>query len=72
VESENRACLSSDEVGKILEETLSDSENSSCDSDDDSSVIEDFPIHEVIAIEKSENEHSDIAQVSTSCFSAWG
>jgi hypothetical protein len=55
------ACLSGDKVAKILEGTLSDIENSLCDSDDDTSVIEDLPIHEAIAIEER-----DIAQFSTS------
>jgi hypothetical protein len=41
-----------------------DSENSLSDSDDDSSVIEDVPIHEAIAIEVSENEDRDSAQDS--------
>jgi hypothetical protein len=36
--------LSGDEVDKILDETLSNGENSLFDSDDDFSVIEDLPI----------------------------
>jgi hypothetical protein len=64
--STSRVCLLGDEVVKILEETRSDNENSLCDSDDDSSVIEDLPIHEAIAIEESENKNTDIVQDSTS------
>jgi hypothetical protein len=52
---ESKACLSGDKVAKILEEALSDSEMSLCDSDDDSSVIEYLPIHEAIAIEAGDN-----------------
>jgi hypothetical protein len=50
----------------ILEETLSDTENSLFDSDDNSSVTEDFPIHEATVTEGSENEDSDSAQDSKS------
>jgi hypothetical protein len=60
--SASRVFLSCDNVERILEETLSDSENSLLHSEDDSSVIEDLSIHEAIAIEGSENEDSDCAQ----------
>jgi hypothetical protein len=39
-------CLSGDDIERILEETLSDSESSLFDSDDDSSAIEDLITHE--------------------------
>jgi hypothetical protein len=58
--------LLDDDVEKILEETLFDGENSLFDSDDNSSVIEDLPIHEATVIEGSENEDSDGVQDSTS------
>jgi hypothetical protein len=45
-----------DDAGRILEQTLSDNENSLFDSDADSSIIEDLPIHEAIAIDGSEKE----------------
>jgi hypothetical protein len=59
-------CLSGDDVEKILEETLIDSENSLFDSDDNSSAIEDLSIHEATATEGSENEDSDGVHESTS------
>jgi hypothetical protein len=66
VASTSRMLLLGDDVERILEETLSDRENSLFDSDDDSSVIEDLPIHEAIAIKGRENEYIDSAQDSTS------
>jgi hypothetical protein len=58
--------LSGDDVERILEEPLSDSENSLFDSDDNSGVIEDFSIHETTVILGNENEDSDCTQGSTS------
>jgi hypothetical protein len=42
----SRTCLSGDDIERILEDTLSDSESSLFDSDDDSSAIEDLSSHE--------------------------
>jgi hypothetical protein len=66
--STTRVCLLGDDVESILEETLSDSENSLFDSDDDSSVIEDLPIHKPTAIDGNENEDCDSAQGPTCAF----
>jgi hypothetical protein len=52
--------LSSEKVDKVLEEILSDSESSFFDSDDDSSGIDDLPVDEAIAVERKEDEDSDI------------
>jgi hypothetical protein len=57
--STSRLRLSGDDVEKILEETLSDSEHSLFDSDNNSSVIEDLLIYEAIVVERSENQDSD-------------
>jgi hypothetical protein len=62
----SRMRLLGDDIGRILEETLSDSGYSLFDWDDDSSVTEDLPIHEAVAIKWSENEDSDSVQDSTS------
>jgi hypothetical protein len=52
--------LSGDDIERILEETLSDSESSLFDSDDDSSAIEDLRTHE------ASDSDSDSAGNSTS------
>jgi hypothetical protein len=52
--------LSGDDIERILEETLSDSESSLFDSDDNSSAIEDMSTHE------ASDSDSDSARNSTS------
>jgi hypothetical protein len=61
-----RLGLSGDDVERILEETLTDSENRLFDPDDNLNVINDFSIHEAIEIEGSENQDKDSVQDSAS------
>jgi hypothetical protein len=67
--------LSSEKVDKVLEEILSDSESSFFYSDDDSSGIDDLPVGEAIAIERTEDENSDseiaVQSVSSSARFTW-
>jgi hypothetical protein len=60
--STNKASLSGDEVQKTLDETLSDSENSSFYSDDYSNVTEDVPTRETAATVENGDEGSDTEQ----------
>jgi hypothetical protein len=62
--------LSSEKVDKVLEEILSDSESSFFDSDDDSSGIDDLPVCEAIAVERTEDEDSDSESAVQSVSSA--
>jgi hypothetical protein len=52
----NGVFLSSEKVDKVLEEILSDYESSFFDSDDDSSGIDDLPVGEAIAVERTEED----------------
>jgi hypothetical protein len=67
--------LSSEKVDKVLEEIFSDSESSFFDSDDDSSGIDDLPVGEAIAVERTEDEDSDsesvVQSVSSTARFAW-
>jgi hypothetical protein len=62
--------LSSEKVDKVLDEILSDSESSFFDSDDDSSGIDDLPVGEAIAVERTEHEDSDSESAAQSVSSA--
>jgi hypothetical protein len=55
IASSSRVLLSSENVDKVLDEILSDSESSFFDSDDDSSGINDLPVGEAIAVERIED-----------------
>jgi hypothetical protein len=72
--SSSRVFLSSEKVDKVLDEVLSDSESSFFDSDD-SSGIDDLPVGEAIAIERTEDEDSDnesaVQSVSSAARFTW-
>jgi hypothetical protein len=71
--SSSRVFLSSEKVDKVLDEILSDSESSFLDSD--SSGIDDLPVGEAIAVERTEDEDSDsesaVQSVSTADRFTW-
>jgi hypothetical protein len=54
--------LSPQDTDRTVDEPLTDSETSVFNSDDESSVIDDLPVHKFLTIDESENEDSDGAQ----------
>jgi hypothetical protein len=68
----NGVFLSSEKVDKVLEEILSDSESSFFGSDDDSSGIDDLPVGEAIAIERTEDEDIDSEMLFNLCLALLG
>jgi hypothetical protein len=63
--------LSSEKVDKVLEEIPSDSESSFYDSDD-SSGIDDLPVGEAIAVERTEDEDTDSEVLFNLCLALLG
>jgi hypothetical protein len=70
--SSSRVFLSSEKVDKVLDEILSDSESSFFDSDDDSSGIDDLPVGEAIAVERTEDEDTDSEVLFNLCLALLG
>jgi uncharacterized Zn ribbon protein len=60
--SSSRNVLLSEEIDNVLNEQFTDSDNSLFDSDDDCNIVNDLPVKEATALEKTENEDSDSVQ----------
>jgi hypothetical protein len=60
--SSSKVLLSSQKVDNVLDEILSDFESSLFDSHDNSSGIDDLPVGEAVALERTDDEDRDSAR----------